>query len=386
MAELSSRLVDERLPYAPYRQWTFSFPWRIRVALARDGRDFFRYDIAQMSMHRHEALFAEGGKFLLDTVNDDAHLAGDLARLVERADYFDVGDITAEHIKTLNERGVYTHALRKNKAKRWSVDKPGLHLLEHNWRRGYCQAALDWYLVLGWTLDAEQAPIAKLRKRRDVGKMRLLVADARAAAPGYRSEFDVLSTGDFADWWSEPLLDSEAPPPPDRKLDAALAHVEALPRWKQSRIELEFLASDGPVGWIDTIIAGGEQGAPRLLALIDDAPPHRALAAAVLLYHAVRRRRNKLPLSAVAAPLYELCVRGHRELEECDRAKDKRKLNRWIEGREIMPRGDLWEWLTSHLSEYGNRLEPWLVPSSSAATDIVVSSVASPSALVSSIV
>lgn len=38
MAELSSRLVDERLPYAPYRQWTFSFPWRIRVALARDGR------------------------------------------------------------------------------------------------------------------------------------------------------------------------------------------------------------------------------------------------------------------------------------------------------------------------------------------------------------
>lgn len=38
MSELSSRLVDERLPYAPYRQWTFSFPWRLRVALARDGR------------------------------------------------------------------------------------------------------------------------------------------------------------------------------------------------------------------------------------------------------------------------------------------------------------------------------------------------------------
>lgn len=36
-SELSTRLVDERLPCARYRQWTFSFPWSIRLALARDS-------------------------------------------------------------------------------------------------------------------------------------------------------------------------------------------------------------------------------------------------------------------------------------------------------------------------------------------------------------
>ena len=37
MSDTAARLVDERLPLAPYRQWVFSFPWRIRVALAKDG-------------------------------------------------------------------------------------------------------------------------------------------------------------------------------------------------------------------------------------------------------------------------------------------------------------------------------------------------------------
>jgi hypothetical protein len=37
MSDVAARLVDERLPAAPYRQWVFSFPWRIRVALAKDG-------------------------------------------------------------------------------------------------------------------------------------------------------------------------------------------------------------------------------------------------------------------------------------------------------------------------------------------------------------
>jgi hypothetical protein len=37
MSDTAARLVDERLPEASYRQWVFSFPWRLRVALARDG-------------------------------------------------------------------------------------------------------------------------------------------------------------------------------------------------------------------------------------------------------------------------------------------------------------------------------------------------------------
>jgi len=36
MSETAARLVDEKLPHAPYRQWVFSFPRRIRVALAKD--------------------------------------------------------------------------------------------------------------------------------------------------------------------------------------------------------------------------------------------------------------------------------------------------------------------------------------------------------------
>jgi hypothetical protein len=34
----AAHLVDNVLPVAPYRQWTFSFPWKLRWALARDER------------------------------------------------------------------------------------------------------------------------------------------------------------------------------------------------------------------------------------------------------------------------------------------------------------------------------------------------------------
>jgi hypothetical protein len=37
MSDTAARLVDQRLPIARYRQWVFSFPWRMRVALAKDG-------------------------------------------------------------------------------------------------------------------------------------------------------------------------------------------------------------------------------------------------------------------------------------------------------------------------------------------------------------
>ncbi|MFN0062967.1 MAG: hypothetical protein ACKVPX_10675, partial [Myxococcaceae bacterium] len=32
----AAHLVDGVLPQVPYRQWTFSFPWAVRFALARD--------------------------------------------------------------------------------------------------------------------------------------------------------------------------------------------------------------------------------------------------------------------------------------------------------------------------------------------------------------
>ena len=38
MADMAARLCDEGLPIAPYRQWTFSFPWRLRLPLAQDGK------------------------------------------------------------------------------------------------------------------------------------------------------------------------------------------------------------------------------------------------------------------------------------------------------------------------------------------------------------
>jgi hypothetical protein len=38
MNDLALRLCDEVLPVAPYRQWVFSFPWRIRLALAYDSK------------------------------------------------------------------------------------------------------------------------------------------------------------------------------------------------------------------------------------------------------------------------------------------------------------------------------------------------------------
>jgi hypothetical protein len=34
MNDLALRLCEQVLPVAPYRQWVFSFPWRIRLALA----------------------------------------------------------------------------------------------------------------------------------------------------------------------------------------------------------------------------------------------------------------------------------------------------------------------------------------------------------------
>jgi hypothetical protein len=34
----AAHLVDNVLPVVPYRQWTFSFPWRLRWALARDDK------------------------------------------------------------------------------------------------------------------------------------------------------------------------------------------------------------------------------------------------------------------------------------------------------------------------------------------------------------
>lgn len=37
MADAAAYLVDRVLPVAPYRQWTLSVPWRLRMALARDG-------------------------------------------------------------------------------------------------------------------------------------------------------------------------------------------------------------------------------------------------------------------------------------------------------------------------------------------------------------
>jgi len=38
MTDLAAHLVDRVLPPAPYRQWTLSVPWRLRVVLARDRR------------------------------------------------------------------------------------------------------------------------------------------------------------------------------------------------------------------------------------------------------------------------------------------------------------------------------------------------------------
>jgi hypothetical protein len=37
MSDTAAQLVDQRLPDAPYRQWVFSFPRRLRVALASNG-------------------------------------------------------------------------------------------------------------------------------------------------------------------------------------------------------------------------------------------------------------------------------------------------------------------------------------------------------------
>jgi hypothetical protein len=37
MNDLALRLCDQVLPVAPYRQWVFSFPWKIRLALAYDS-------------------------------------------------------------------------------------------------------------------------------------------------------------------------------------------------------------------------------------------------------------------------------------------------------------------------------------------------------------
>ena len=34
----AAHLVDNVLPQVPYRQWTFSFPWKLRLALARDDK------------------------------------------------------------------------------------------------------------------------------------------------------------------------------------------------------------------------------------------------------------------------------------------------------------------------------------------------------------
>ena len=38
MADTAARLRDGGLPIAPYRQWTFSLPWRLRLAVAKDAK------------------------------------------------------------------------------------------------------------------------------------------------------------------------------------------------------------------------------------------------------------------------------------------------------------------------------------------------------------
>jgi hypothetical protein len=312
-----------------------------------------------MSLHEHEALFAGGLGLLLDAIDDDAQLARAVAALLDRADYFDVADVTSDHAGALAGRGVDLEAARRPKAKRWSVDKLGRHLLAASWEQAQCQTCIDWYLVLGWTLAADDHPTDKLRGRRDVGKMRLIVADARSIAPGYRSVFDVLQPGPFTDWWLEPLLDDDSPGLPAAEVEAALEHLENIAPWEMYEPELDDLAHLGPDGWLDAIIVAGPQVAPRLLAISEHEPPHRALLAAVLLYHAVRKHRKALPLSAVALPLYRLCEQGNRDLEARNRGEQSDAV-RWVGGLSIRPRGDLWEWLTSHVGEYGDRLEPWL--------------------------
>ena len=37
MVDSAAHLVDQVLPIAPYRQWTFSVPWRLRPRLAKEG-------------------------------------------------------------------------------------------------------------------------------------------------------------------------------------------------------------------------------------------------------------------------------------------------------------------------------------------------------------
>ena len=64
MSDTAARLVDERLPsFAGYRQWVFSFPWRLRVPLARDPTllaEVFQLCIRKVFAHQRKKAKAQG--------------------------------------------------------------------------------------------------------------------------------------------------------------------------------------------------------------------------------------------------------------------------------------------------------------------------------------
>jgi len=109
----------------------------------------------------------------------------------------------------------------------------------------------------------------------------------------------------------------------------------------------------GSGNWVEILLNSEEESASSLIDIIKDGNPCSALIAAVVLHKATKNKRKNISLTIVAKPLFDLYQKAR------DLSPDNRR-NKWMSKYVIPPRGDLWEWVSSHITEYGNRLEPLL--------------------------
>ena len=138
-----------------------------------------------------------------------------------------------------------------------------------------------------------------------------------------------------------------------------------MPEWEDKIKYKEFKEEHK---WVALLAHQQEAIAPDLMDAIHNGNAYTAVLAAVILRDATHKKRKKLPFSIIVEPLLEI----HNEGISIAKKNENRGISpdRWpkpdqkwrCDGKkyQVMPRGDLYEWVSSYLVEHGNILEPLL--------------------------
>lgn len=207
--------------------------------------------------------------------------------------------------------------------------------------------------------------VEKIEKKRDIQKMWLIIQDVINNTQSIDTQEDILLPGSLTNWWIEPLSKTPIKTPQKEELRNALAILKNINTddWEKAEWSNRYAKEPenlGEVGkelgsgnWVEILLNSEEESASSLIDIIKDGNPCSALIAAVVLHKATKNKRKNISLTIVAKPLFDLYQKAR------DLSPDNRR-NKWMSKYVIPPRGDLWEWVSSHITEYGNRLEPLL--------------------------